>query len=111
MDTFPAGYLVKPFRETELLPAIELAVAKHMRKNEVRTLSLDDINQIVPTPLSTREFEVFKELKEGHTNKEIAASLFLSVNTVKTHLLNIYEKLDVRNRTEALFRINQMSNS
>ncbi|MGB0424181.1 MAG: helix-turn-helix transcriptional regulator [Flavobacteriales bacterium] len=34
--------------------------------------------------------------------------VFLSVNTIKSHLLKIYEKLDAKNRTEALFRINQL---
>ncbi|BCZ45356.1 helix-turn-helix transcriptional regulator [Clostridium gelidum] len=52
--------------------------------------------------LSIREVEVLKYLKEGLSNLQIANSLFVSVNTVKTHLLNIYTKLDVHSRTEAL---------
>ncbi|MBV7272851.1 hypothetical protein I6U48_07985 [Clostridium sp. PL3] len=52
--------------------------------------------------LSVREIEVLKYLQKGLTNLEIAEALFVSVNTVKTHLLNIYTKLDVHSRTEAL---------
>lgn len=63
-----------------------------------------DINEI----LSIREMEVLKYLKEGLNNTEIANSLFVSVNTVKTHLLNIYTKLDVHSRTEALAKANEL---
>lgn len=63
-----------------------------------------DINEI----LSIREMEVLKYLKEGLTNVEIANALFVSVNTVKTHLLNIYMKLDVHSRTEALAKANEL---
>jgi LuxR family maltose regulon positive regulatory protein len=52
--------------------------------------------------------EVLKYLKEGLNNTEIANSLFVSVNTVKTHLLNIYTKLDVHSRTEALAKANEL---
>lgn len=58
--------------------------------------------------LSIREMEVLKYLKEGKTNLEIADSLFVSVNTVKTHLLNIYTKLDVHSRSEALAKSNEL---
>lgn len=57
--------------------------------------------------LSSREMEVLKYLQEGLTNLEIAAALFVSVNTVKTHLLNIYTKLDVHSRAEALAKANE----
>ncbi|WP_160692364.1 LuxR C-terminal-related transcriptional regulator [Clostridium sp. C2-6-12] len=63
-----------------------------------------DTNEI----LSIREMEVLKYLKEGLNNTEIANSLFVSVNTVKTHLLNIYTKLEVHSRTEALAKANEL---
>lgn len=63
-----------------------------------------DINEL----LSIREMEVLKYLKEGLNNTEIANSLFVSINTVKTHLLNIYTKLDVHSRTEALAKANEL---
>ncbi|MFW2487253.1 LuxR C-terminal-related transcriptional regulator [Clostridium chromiireducens] len=63
--------------------------------NDIKKLDNNDL-------LSIRELEVLEYLKDGLTNLEIADSLFVSVNTVKTHLLNIYTKLDVHSRTEAL---------
>lgn len=51
--------------------------------------------------LSSREEEVLKDLANGLTNFEIAANLNLSENTIRFHLKNIYEKLQVNNRTEA----------
>lgn len=59
-----------------------------------------------PTPsddmLSPREHAVLRQLCEGLSNKEIARALSVSENTVKTHLANIYAKLGVGRRTEAL---------
>lgn len=52
--------------------------------------------------LSKREFEVLKLLSEGMSNEEIASGLFVSVPTVKTHISNLYVKLDVRRRTQAV---------
>ncbi len=69
---------------------------------------INNINSFLSTPLSEREIEVFEELSKGKTNKEIADALFVSVNTVKTHLLNIYEKLDVKNRTQAVNKLNDL---
>lgn len=55
-------------------------------------------------PLSERELEVLTLLARGKANKEIARALGIAEGTVKTHTNNIYRKLDVRNRTEALVR-------
>ncbi len=55
-------------------------------------------------PLSERELEVLQLIAEGLTNPEIAARLFLSLNTVKVHTRNIYGKLDAHNRTQAVAR-------
>jgi LuxR family maltose regulon positive regulatory protein len=53
-------------------------------------------------PLSEREIEVLQLISEGLTNPEIAARLILSLYTVKTHTRNIYGKLGVNNRTQAV---------
>lgn len=50
---------------------------------------------------SSRELEVLRCLAAGFSNKKIAEQLFISKNTVKTHIQNIYHKLEVNNRTEA----------
>lgn len=52
--------------------------------------------------LTDRECEVLEEMKQGFTNKEIADHLCISLATVKTHLINIYSKLEVKNRIEAI---------
>ena len=59
-------------------------------------------------PLTRRETEVLARVSRGETNKEIAASLYISVNTVERHLANIYTKLGVRSRIEALLLTAEM---
>jgi len=53
-------------------------------------------------PLSDREIEVLQLISEGRTKSEIGSELFLSVNTVKAHVRNIYAKLNVNNRVQAI---------
>ncbi|GAB4110917.1 MAG: hypothetical protein OHK0057_02610 [Thermoflexibacter sp.] len=56
--------------------------------------------------LSPREIEVLTLIKEGLSNKEIAEKLFISLSTVKTHINNIYKILEVKNRREAIEKMN-----
>jgi DNA-binding NarL/FixJ family response regulator len=56
------------------------------------------------TDLSPRELELLQLLARGQSNKEIAQELFISQSTVKTHLIHIYDKLAVDNRTAAIDR-------
>jgi tetratricopeptide (TPR) repeat protein len=69
---------------------------------EVLSLELDDVNQRLAQPLSEREFEILTHALSNLNNSEIAEKVFVSVNTVKYHLKNIYEKLGVTNRKEAM---------
>jgi DNA-binding CsgD family transcriptional regulator len=66
------------------------------------------INKYLHDPLSMREFEILNLISTGKTNREIAELTFISENTVKYHLKNIYVKLDVKNRTEALRKASQI---
>ncbi len=59
--------------------------------------------------LSGREMEVLQLMAEGLSNQEIAGRLFLSLNTIKTHASNIFEKLDVRRRTQAVEQARKLS--
>ena len=59
--------------------------------------------------LSQRELEVLRLIVEGATNKEIADELVLTVNTVKRHISNIFGKLVVRNRAEAIARARELN--
>lgn len=52
--------------------------------------------------ISERELEVLELVAEGLSNQEIAGKLFVSINTVKTHLSRLYEKLEVSRRTQAV---------
>jgi LuxR family transcriptional regulator, maltose regulon positive regulatory protein len=53
-------------------------------------------------PLTIREVEVLKHIEAGYSNQEIAEKLFISFTTVKRHISNIYTKLDVKSRTQAI---------
>jgi two-component system, NarL family, response regulator LiaR len=58
--------------------------------------------------ISKRELEVLSLLAQGFTNQQIADQLFISLNTVKTHISNIYIKLDVSNRTKAIAKAKEI---
>jgi ATP/maltotriose-dependent transcriptional regulator MalT len=59
--------------------------------------------------ISKREYEVLELIAQGLSNQEIAERLFVSLNTVKTHSSNLFLKLDVRRRTEAVRRAKELS--
>jgi ATP/maltotriose-dependent transcriptional regulator MalT len=52
--------------------------------------------------LSKRELEILGLMAKGHSNQEIAATIFVSLSTVKTHIQHLFEKLDVKRRTQAI---------
>lgn len=56
--------------------------------------------------LNDREYEVLQLLAKGHSNKEIAERLYLSLSTIKTHASNLYFKMDVKSRTQAVEKLN-----
>ena len=58
--------------------------------------------------LTRRETEIVRELKRGLTNEEIAAGLSLSANTVKRHLYNIYQKMDVSSRAKLIKKMEKI---
>jgi DNA-binding NarL/FixJ family response regulator len=96
----PSGYIVKPFNEKTLQASVEIAIANHSSQlnKQLPKLLSNKINSTLLDPFSDREFEVLQLLYEGITNKQIATQLFISENTVKTHLKSIYIKLDANTR-------------
>lgn len=63
------------------------------------------VEQLKKFNLTKQEMKVIELIAEGYQNSEIAKKLFVSQNTVKTHIKNIYLKLDVKNRVEALKKV------
>lgn len=64
--------------------------------------AISDPNQLLIEPLSHRELDVLKLISDGYTNQAIADELFIALSTVKKHVNNIYGKLNVANRTQAV---------
>ncbi len=61
------------------------------------------------TDLSARELEVLELIAKGLSNQEIASALFVSVNTIKTHVTNLFYKLEVTRRTQAVEKAKKLS--
>ncbi|MCP9770212.1 DNA-binding response regulator [Lacihabitans sp. LS3-19] len=58
--------------------------------------------------LSQRELDVLELMSQGYSNQQIADKLFLSIHTIKTHSSNLFLKLDVKNRTQALLKAKEL---
>ncbi len=108
----PSGYIVKPFNEKTLLASLEIAISNHAadRNKKMPVLTMDKINRHLLSPLSDREFEIVQLVYEGITNNQVAEKIFVSVNTVKTHLKNIYLKLDANTRYGVIVRLRALMN-
>ena len=107
------GYLLKDAEPDELRRAINLvADGKSVLSPEVtsRVLKVVSSSQGIPldVALSKREMDVLKCLAKGMTSAKIAQELFISENTVKTHVRHILEKLEASNRAEAVSRAIQL---
>jgi NarL family two-component system response regulator LiaR len=111
LEAGAAGYLLKNVRGRELIDAIRAVHAgESVLSPKVAHKVLSRFMPSITKPseertaelLSERELEVLKLAAKGMSNKEIAEQLFLSVHTVQTHLGNIFNRLDVGSRTEAI---------
>jgi LuxR family maltose regulon positive regulatory protein len=116
----PKGYIRTFVDEGPSMEALlkRMKVEDRRIKEYVRTLldAFEDKNglpspsslQPLIEPLSERELEVLQLMTKGLTNQEIASKLYLSLYTVKTHARNIYGKLGVHNRTQAVTRAREL---
>lgn len=95
-----ASHIMKPKVET-LIVEKEIIV----QQPEVFTLNTTALQKL---NLNNREYEVLQLLAKGHSNADIAADLFLSVSTIKTHVSNLYFKMDVKSRTQAITKAKQL---
>ncbi|MEU2110562.1 response regulator transcription factor [Streptomyces sp. NPDC019507] len=110
-DTLPAieagatGYLLKDAPREELFTAVRAAAeGRTVLSPAVASRLVSRVRSPAPRdePLSAREREVLVLVARGTSNREIAAELFISEATVKTHLTHIYGKLAVRDRASAV---------
>jgi DNA-binding NarL/FixJ family response regulator len=99
------GYLLKDTVRTELLQTIRDVLAGHRHISPVVAARLAEHTPRVA--LSERELEVLRLVAKGLRNKEIGAKLDIAEDTVKIHVKNIFSKLEVIDRTEAVVEASQ----
>ena len=111
LDAGVAGYLLKSARGRDLVEAIRTIQTGESVLHPNIIAKLLDRAMAAPAEvhkhselLSERELEILKLVALGMGNKEIAGKLFLSQRTIKTHLTNIFNKLNVASRSEAIVR-------
>ena len=110
-----AGYLVKDCSTDEVVRTVRLAASGETALSPELAASMLAEAQRVDTPaeelepiISRREEEVLQLVADGLSTSEVAAKLYISIKTVKNHLASIYEKLDSRDRTQAVLRAVRM---
>ena len=102
-----SGYLVKQSDPGTILQAIrEIGEGGAPMTRQVARRVVESFRKSSPKlpNLSKREREILDSLAQGYATKEVAHQLSISVNTIRTHLQHIYEKLQVRSRTEAVVK-------
>lgn len=90
-------------------PKIETVVVEkevYIGRNEDFVLNKSLVTKL---ELSNRELEILGLMAEGNSNQEIANRLFVSLSTVKTHNQNLFEKLDVKRRTQAIEKAKRLN--
>jgi DNA-binding NarL/FixJ family response regulator len=111
-----SGYLVKDCSTEEVADAIRMAASGDTDLSPLLAASmLDEVRRLeAPTPadeehvITKREEEVLQRIADGCSTSEVAAELYISQKTVKNHLASIYQKLDARDRTQAVLQAVRM---
>lgn len=102
-----AGYLVKDCSTEEVVDTIEKVASGEVALSPELAASMLEEGAEQPV-ISEREEEVLQLIADGLSPNEVASRLFISVKTVKNHLTSIYQKLDSRDRTQAVVRAVRM---
>lgn len=108
------GYLVKDCSTEEVVSAVRMAAdGEGALSQELATSMLAEVKRVEAphsgeNVISKREEEVLQLVADGLSLPEVAGELFISVKTVKNHLASIYQKLDARDRTQAVLRAVRM---
>lgn len=105
------GYLVKDCSAEDVVEAVHLAASGDTLSPALASSMLDEVHRTAddgPAIISSREEEVLQLVADGLSLPEVAERLFISVKTVKNHLASIYQKLDARDRTQAVLRAVRM---
>ncbi|MEZ4737367.1 MAG: LuxR C-terminal-related transcriptional regulator, partial [Caldilineaceae bacterium] len=97
-----------PAYVTQVLTAIHQETAGTTAGEMTGETIVPDANQLLIEPLSPRELEVLGLLAIGHTNQAVADELVIAVSTVKKHVNNIFGKLGVGSRTQAINRAREL---
>jgi len=94
------GYLLKDASESEMIDAIHIVNSgkRYIPRNIAARLA----DRMMRSDLTARELQILELLAQGSTNKQVAQTLNISDNTVRHHVNNIMEKLEVSDRTEAV---------
>ncbi|MCJ8289080.1 MAG: response regulator transcription factor [Crocinitomicaceae bacterium] len=96
----PSAYLTKPFQVHDVTAALEIIGANKGQEKQTSYLQFLTQNDLSIEPLTQRELDILKSLVEDDSNLEIGEALFISSNTVKYHIRNIYQKFEVKSRDE-----------
>ena len=94
------GYLLKDTSESEMIAAINIVFSG--KRYIPRDIAARLTERMMRSDLTARELQILELLAQGSTNKQIAGTLTISDNTVRHHVNNIMEKLQVTDRTEAV---------
>jgi NarL family two-component system response regulator LiaR len=98
--------LSKPKPNNPRIETIVIEKEVYITRNENFVLDKSLVSEL---ELSKRELEILSLLAQGHSNQEIAAKLFVSLSTVKTHNQNLFEKLDVNRRIQAVEKAKRLN--
>jgi len=122
LTIYRSAYEIQAGCIAALFTILGIWLASYMFKSKVKTVTVERVvyvstprnftiqGQEIGNPgISKRELEVLQLMAKGLTNQEIATHLFISLNTVKTHVAKIFEKFDVKRRTQAIDKARKLA--